>query len=136
KKEEFITTGGWVALVQHYFVSAWVPNSESDNQYSFRKLGSKDLYLFGFSTPATVVNAGEQGTLSADFYVGPKDVYRLESISPYLDLTIDFGWLWWIAKPLFQFLLFIHGFIGNWGWSIIALTFVIKAVFFYPSAVS
>ena len=61
---------------------------------------------------------------------------RLEGISEYLDLTIDFGWLWWIAKPIFKLLLMIHDVIGNWGWSIIALTCIIKAVFFYPSAVS
>lgn len=136
KKEEFTITGGWVAMVQHYFVSAWIPSSETDNKYTLRKLSGKDLYLLGFSTPAVSIAAGDQGTLSADFYVGPKDVDRLEGISPYLDLTIDFGWLWWIAKPLFHLLLFIHNILGNWGWSIIALTFMIKAAFFYPSAVS
>ena len=136
QKEEFVVNGGWVAMVQHYFVSAWIPNSKSDNQYSLRKLKGKDLYLLGFSTPPVTVGAGQQGTLSADFYVGPKDVDRLEGISEYLDLTIDFGWLWWIAKPIFKLLLMIHDVIGNWGWSIIALTCIIKAVFFYPSAVS
>jgi YidC/Oxa1 family membrane protein insertase len=136
KKEEFTVTGGWVAMIQHYFVSAWIPNKDSDNKYSLRKLNSKDLYLFDFLAPAVVVSAGQQGELAADFYVGPKNIDRLESISPYLDLTIDFGWLWWIAKPIFHLLLIIQGYIGNWGWSIIALTFIIKAAFFYPSAVS
>jgi YidC/Oxa1 family membrane protein insertase len=136
KKEEFNITGGWIAMVQHYFISAWIPNSDSNNQYSLRKLGSKDLYILGFSTPAVSIAAGEKGHLSADFYAGPKNISRLESISEYLDLTIDFGWLWWIAKPIFHFLLIIHAFLGNWGWSIIALTFCIKALFFYPSAVS
>ncbi|MGS2718356.1 membrane protein insertase YidC [Eionea flava] len=136
RKESFRTQGGWVAMIQHYFVSAWVPNSESNNSYSLRKLGSKDIYLLGFSTPTTTVEAGQTGTLSAGFYVGPKDIDRLEAIAPYLDLTIDFGFLWWIAKPIFHVLIMIHDVVGNWGWSIIVLTLFIKIIFFYPSAVS
>jgi YidC/Oxa1 family membrane protein insertase len=135
-KETFVTTGGWVAMIQHYFVSAWIPSSDTNNSYSLRKLGDKDIYLLGFSTPALVVAAGQQGTVSADFYVGPKDIDRLEEIAPYLDLTIDFGFLWWIAKPIFHLLIMIHDVIGNWGWSIIVLTLFIKIAFFYPSAVS
>jgi len=135
-KESFTTTGGWVAMIQHYFVSAWVPNSETNNSYSLRKLSGKDIYLLGFSTPAVTVAAGQQGSVSAGFYVGPKDIDRLEAIAPYLDLTIDFGFLWWIAKPIFHLLIMIHDVVGNWGWSIIVLTLFIKIVFFYPSAVS
>ncbi|MFT7387817.1 MAG: YidC/Oxa1 family membrane protein insertase [Candidatus Endobugula sp.] len=135
-KESFTTTGGWVAMIQHYFVSAWIPNSGTSNSYSLRKLNGKDIYLLGFSSPATMVGAGQRGTLSADFYVGPKDIDRLEAISPYLDLTIDFGFLWWIAKPIFHLLIMIHDVVGNWGWSIIVLTLFIKIIFFYPSAVS
>ncbi len=135
-KEAFSMTGGWVAMVQHYFLSAWIPNAEMKNQFSLRKLSNKDMYLLGFSTPAVNIAAGTQGTLAADFYVGPKDIDRLEQISEHLDLTIDFGWLWWIAKPLFHLLDMLHTFLGNWGWSIIALTIIIKAIFFYPSAVS
>lgn len=136
KKESFSIQGGWIAMVQHYFLSAWIPNSETTNQYQLRQLGNQDIYLMSFTTPAVTVNAGERGELAADFYVGPKDVKRLESIAEYLDLTIDFGWLWWIAKPLFLLLLMIDTFIGNWGWSIIILTLIIKLAFFYPSAVS
>ncbi|BFM13815.1 membrane protein insertase YidC [Simiduia litorea] len=128
--------GGWVAMVQHYFISAWIPNAESQNTFTLRKSKNSDMYFMGFTTPALKVAAGSEGQTSASFYVGPKDVYALEEISPYLDLTVDYGWLWWIAKPLFQFLTFIYGFIGNWGWSIIALTIVIKAIFFPLSAAS
>lgn len=136
KTEKFTMSGGWVAMVQHYFVSAWIPNKDTDNQFLLRRLGNKDLYLMSFSTPQVTIPAGEQGELSASFYVGPKDVNRLEGIAEYLDLTIDFGWLWWIAKPLFQLLLNIDQFVGNWGWSIIILTLIIKTIFFYPSAIS
>lgn len=128
--------GGWVAMVQHYFISAWIANPEHQNSYSLRRSKNADLYFMGFTAPAVEVAQNSQGTLGASFYVGPKDVYTLEEISPYLDLTVDYGWLWWIAKPLFQFLTFIYGFIGNWGWSIIVLTIVIKAIFFPLSAAS
>ncbi|WP_371922671.1 membrane protein insertase YidC [Simiduia sp. 21SJ11W-1] len=128
--------GGWVALVQHYFISAWIANPAHQNTYTLRRSKTSDLYFMGYTAPAVEVAPGSQGSLGASFYVGPKDVYTLEEISPYLDLTVDYGWLWWIAKPLFQFLTFIYGFIGNWGWSIIALTIVIKAIFFPLSAAS
>lgn len=128
--------GGWVAMVQHYFVSAWVPDQSANNSYQLRKLGSKDLYTMGFTSAAVDVAAGDSGELRAAFYVGPKDQYRMEEISPYLDLTIDYGWLWWVAKPLFYGLTMFHGLVGNWGWSIIFLTFVVKLLFFPLSAAS
>ncbi|MBR9909953.1 MAG: membrane protein insertase YidC [Gammaproteobacteria bacterium] len=127
--------GGWVAMVQHYFLSAWIPDSEQTNNYSLRK-GRGDIYLLGFTSPQTAVPAGGQGVIKASFYAGPKDIDLLESISPYLDLTVDYGWLWWIAKPLFHVLDFIHGILGSWGWSIIALTVLIKLAFFHLSATS
>jgi len=130
------TTGGWVAMVQHYFVSAWVPDQSTMNSFNLRKLGNQDLYTLGFTSPQVPVAAGEKGELKAAFYVGPKDQYRLEKISPYLDLTLDYGWLWWIAKPLFWVLYQLHEFLGNWGWSIILLTVMIKAAFFKLSATS
>ena len=128
--------GGWVAMVQHYFVSAWVPDQNVNNSYQLRKLGSKDLYTMGFTSAAVDVAAGDSGELRAAFYVGPKDQYRMEEISPYLDLTIDYGWLWWVAKPLFYGLTMFHSLLGNWGWSIIFLTFVVKLLFFPLSAAS
>ncbi len=128
--------GGWIAMVQHYFISAWVPDQHANNSYQLRKLGSKDLYTMGFTSAAVDVAPGASGELRAAFYVGPKDQYRMEEISPYLDLTIDYGWLWWVAKPLFYGLTMFHGLVGNWGWSIIFLTFVVKLLFFPLSAAS
>lgn len=128
--------GGWVALVQHYFVSAWVPSAEQTHNYHLRKLGGRDMYLLGFTSPATQVAPGQQAQISAQFYTGPKYTDRLEALAPYLDLTVDYGWLWWIAKPLFSVLDWFHTFLGNWGLAIIALTIVIKAAFFKLSATS
>ncbi len=136
KNEEFSIKGGWVAMVQHYFTSAWVPEKEDTNKFFLKKLRNQDMYLLGFIGPQTVVSPGSQSEISTRFYVGPKDIDQLEIIAENFDLTIDFGWLWWIAKPLFHLLDFLHSYLGNWGWSIIALTIIIKAIFFYPSAMS
>ena len=135
-REEFSIQGGWVAMVQHYFISAWVADKETTNNFFLRKQGQQNLYLFGFVSPQTSVAAGSTGSVGAQFYVGPKDIDKLEAIAEYLDLTIDFSFLWWIAKPLFHILDFLHTYLGNWGWSIIALTIFIKAIFFWPSAIS
>lgn len=131
-----VKEGGWVAMVQHYFISAWIPEAQNQNSYHLRQLGSQDMYLLGFTGPRTEVAPGAQGSLKARFYAGPKDTERLEEISPYLDLTVDYGWLWWIAKPLFWLLKTIHSFLGNWGLAIIGLTILVKAAFFKLSATS
>src|SRR5690554_4992995 len=128
--------GGWVAMVQHYFISAWIPPADHQNAYHLRQIPGQDAYLLGFTSQRVEVAPGSQGNLQAQFYAGPKDTERLEEISPYLDLTVDYGWLWWIAKPLFWLLKFIHGFVGNWGLAIIGLTFLVKAAFFQLSAAS
>ena len=113
-----------------------MPDQGQLNSYSLRKLGAKDLYTFGFTSPVVAIAPGDRGEIGAGFYVGPKDQHRLEKISPYLDLTVDYGWLWWIAKPIFALMTLIHDLVGNWGWTIILLTVVIKALFFKLSATS
>lgn len=137
-KNEFQTSkqGGWVAMVQHYFISAWIPDEKSLNQYHLRKLGDKDLYLLGFTSQPLTIAPASQGSIKASFYAGPKDTEKLEKISPHLDLTVDYGWLWWVAKPLFALMKLIHGWVGNWGLAIIGLTLSVKLLFFYLSATS
>ncbi len=127
--------GGWIAMIQHYFLSAWVPNPDQSHNYSTRVTPS-GFNIAGFTSPALVLDPGQQGSVGAQFYAGPKDQYRLQEISPYLELSVDYGWLWWIAQPLFWLLTKIHGLLGNWGLSIIALTVLIKAAFFKLSATS
>jgi YidC/Oxa1 family membrane protein insertase len=130
----FSQPNGWVAMVQHYFISAWVPDPDETHRYSFRKLPNRDVYLFGFTGPANQVQPGEEKVIQAEFYAGPKDIYRLDEIAPYLELTIDYGPLWFICLPLFYFLSWIHGFVGNWGVAIILLVVCVKAAFFHLSA--
>ena len=128
--------GGYMAMVQHYFVSAWVPDGQASNSYYARKLGSNDAYLFGFKSQAISVPSGSNGELSAQFYVGPKDQYRLKEIAEGLDLTVDYGFLWWLAQPLFYLLTLIHTYLPNWGVAIICLTIIVKSLLFPLSASS
>ena len=126
--------GSWIAMIQHYFLSAWVPNPDQMHTYSTR---AKDgFYIAGFVSPATSIAPGATSTTSAKLYAGPKDQYALEKISPYLDLSVDYGWLWWVAQPLFWLLTKIHTLVSNWGFAIILLTVTIKALFFKLSATS
>ena len=126
--------GGWVGMLQHYFVSAWVPNPEQQHNYSTRV--SKGNYIAGFVSPALELQAGQSGATSAEFYAGPKIQADLEAISKNLDLVVDYGWLWWISQPLFWLLNTMFGFVGNWGVAILLVTLCVKAFFFYPSAIS
>ncbi len=128
--------GGWVAMVQHYFISAWVPDQTQQNNFEVFKQTGQETYLLRFSGPTQEIAPGAKGEFRTAFYVGPKDQYRLEKISPYIDLTVDYGWLWWMAKPLFFGLYFLHQVFGNWGWSIILLTVAVKLLLFPLSAAS
>jgi YidC/Oxa1 family membrane protein insertase len=128
--------GGWLAFVQHYFVSAWVPPQESKNRYSLRKLQGNDVYLMAVTGEKINIAAGASGEYKVDLYVGPKNQDVLKELSEYLDLTIDYGFLWMLAKPIFSALQMIHGLLGNWGWSIILLTLFIKILLYPLSAAS
>ena len=128
--------GGWVAMVQHYFVSAWIPPGDQKNNFSLRKLSGQDVYLMGFTGEKINVASGSYGEYMAQFYVGPKDQAKLEELAEYLDLTVDYGFLWMLAKPIFAAMKFIHEVVGNWGWSIILLTIGIKILLYPLSAAS
>lgn len=121
------TVGGWVAFLQHYFLTAWVAPKDQATSYFTRKT-SDGFYLFGFTGENKTINSGETGKWGAHFYAGPKDQVTLEKISPYLNLTVDYGFLWWIAIPLFKALTFFHDIVGNWGLAIILLTVLVKAL--------
>ncbi|MGP0170368.1 membrane protein insertase YidC [Pseudomonas sp. NCHU5208] len=127
--------GGWVAWLQHYFVTAWVPSKDSTNLIQTRK-DSQGNYIVGFTGPTVQVAPGSKGEVGAVLYAGPKLQEYLGSLSPGLELTVDYGVLWFLAQPIFWLLEVIHGLVGNWGWSIIFLTIIIKAIFFPLSAAS
>ena len=126
---------GWLAMIQHYFLSAWVPPKDQvDHYYTNALPGGK--YLLGSYSPAFSVAPGEQLSIGRQLYIGPKIQERLEAVAEGLELTVDYGWLTVIAKPIFWLLDTIHNFVGNWGWSIILLTLLIKAAFYKLSETS
>ncbi|NQZ88621.1 MAG: membrane protein insertase YidC [Colwellia sp.] len=124
------TAGGWVAMLEHYFVSAWVPSQTADNQI-YSSYSTNNEAIIGYKSPALTIQPNSQATTSAIFYVGPKDQYVLDEIAPYLGLTIDYGFLSMISKPLFWLLLQIQSLVTNWGFAIIVITLVVKGAM-YP----
>ena len=127
-------TNGWLAFLQHYFLTAWVPEPDQPAQFQTTRRGP--LYVMGFVYPATTVAAGDTVEVGARAYIGPKIIDRLENVAPNLDRTVDFGFLFFISLPLFIILEWFYGLVGNWGVAIILLTVLVKAVFFHLSATS
>lgn len=126
--------GGWAAMVEHYFVSAWIPDAEVQNDY-FTSVSGKDRYNVGALTTVRVP-ANTTQSVKGQLYMGPEIQEVLENISPGLELTVDYGVLWPISSLIFWVMKHIYDFIGNWGWSIILVTVLIKALFFKLSAAS
>ena len=126
----------WVAMVQHYFVSAWIPGklklTQADGQPYTAKLESRQsadsMNIIGFTSPVINVPAGTSMEVDAQFYAGPKIQSELKDLAVGLNQTVDYGWLWPIAKLLFIGLQFFHNIVGNWGWSIILLTILVKLI--------
>lgn len=128
--------GGWIAMLEHYFISAWIPLGDLENTYFSYFDKTKNLYYIGTKTPNKTIDSGSTGIFYSQFYVGPTNQEELAAISKGLDLTVDYGIFAFVSKPIFAVMNFIHSYVGNWGWTIIFLTLFIKLIFFYPSAIS
>ena len=128
-------SNGWAAMIQHYFLTAWIPEPAVTASYYTRAL--KDgRYVLGFVDGSTRVEAGAQASLPARLYAGPKLQNQLEAVAPGLELTVDYGMLTFLSQPLFWLLDKIHALVNNWGWAIIILTILIKLAFFKLSETS
>lgn len=127
-------TGGWIAMQQHYFLSAWVPPVSSENKLYTRAVGG-DYTIGAVSQPITV-KPDEQKEVGSQLYIGPEDTGVLKSISPSLDLTVDYGILWFVSSLLFSLMKMINNVVGNWGLSIVLVTVLIKLAFYRLSAKS
>jgi len=123
-------TNGWLATIEHHFLSAIVPNADEANAFQVTAKGAND-YSLTAAAPSVSVAAGTTASFTQNFFAGPKNQKELAALSPKLDLTTDYGIFSIISKPLFALLSFMHGIIGNWGWAIIVVTLIIKAIF-YP----
>ncbi len=130
--------GGWIAMIQHYFLSAWVPVQDEKNRvYTIANIRrNPSTYTIGLLSQNLLVPAGGSGDFDSQLFVGPKVVNRLEEISPGLELTVDYGVLTFLSKPLYWLLSWYHGFVGNWGLAIILLVLTVKAVFYKLSETS
>jgi YidC/Oxa1 family membrane protein insertase len=126
---------GWIGMIQHYFVSAWVPPAGATREYQTRT-GEKNLYSISSIIALPTLAPNATTTSQSTLYVGPQDQEALEKIAPGLDLVVDYGWLTVLAKPIYVLLAFLHGIVGNWGWAIVLLTVLIKGVFYPLSAAS
>jgi len=126
---------GWVGIIQHYFVSAWLPTDKSAREFFTRKIET-NLYSVGALQPLGELAPKATTSVQTRLLVAPQDQRMLETVASGLDLTVDYGWLTAIAKPIFWLLQFLHGIVGNWGWAIVLLTIVIKTIFFPLQAAS
>ena len=125
------TTGGWVSMLQHYFVSAWIAPEQEQNQLYTRSLNNQGQAIIGFKAPLVTVAPGSEQTLSANLWLGPKLQNKMAAAAENLDLTVDYGWLWFIAQPLFKLLHFLQSFVVNWGLAIVLTTFAVRGIM-YP----
>jgi YidC/Oxa1 family membrane protein insertase len=124
---------GYVAMVQHYFASAWLLGDGIKRELFMRKVDN-NLYSVGMITSLDSIAPGASKTVDAKFFAGPQEEKVLESLAPGLELVKDYGWLTILAKPLYWLLDKIHTFIGNWGWSIMALVLLLKLAFYWLNA--
>lgn len=126
---------GWVALLQHYFLSAYLPQGTGPRDFYTKKVTDK-LFAAGVIVPLGEIAPNADARLSMPLYVGPIEQETLKKLAPGLDLAIDYGWLTVLAVPIFWLLNFLHSWLGNWGWAIIVLTILIKLAFYPLSAAS
>jgi YidC/Oxa1 family membrane protein insertase len=126
--------GGWIAMQQHYFLAAWIPDNTRMYQFYTRNTG--DAYTIGAVSQPITVAPNQNKNISSQLYVGPEVTSVLKSIAPGLDLTVDYGLLWILSSLIFSLMKFIFSWVGNWGWSIILVTLLIKLVFYRLSASS
>jgi YidC/Oxa1 family membrane protein insertase len=120
---------GWLGILQHYFVAAWLPKGNGEREFYTKKIGDK-LYAAGVLIPVGTIAPSQTVTVDMPLYVGPQEVDKLAKLAPGLELVVDYGWLTIVAAPIFKVLHYIYNWVGNWGVAIILLTVLIKLIFF------
>lgn len=126
---------GWAAMIQHYFISAWIPPKTSVSNY-YSRVTPSGLYTIGMMGPTLTVAPGSTTSTEAKLYTGPAITDLMKKVAPGLNLTIDYGWFWFISGIIFWMMQKIYDVVGNWGWSIVLVTIVIKLLFYQLSAKS
>lgn len=127
--------GGWAAVIEHYFTSAWIPSQQQKNYFQSEAFVDQSFGI-GFIGKQILIKPGDKVTVSAQLYLGPRVTDTLKQLAPGLDLTVDYGVLWWLCQPLFWLLKELYALVGNWGAAIILIVCTIKLAFFRLSAAS
>jgi len=127
---------GWLAMVQHYFVAAFVPTEKTPREFYMRKVENANAYQAGVIVPVAEVAPGASVSTKVSLFAGPQEQAALKQLATGLDLVVDYGWLTLVAAPIFWALEAIYKLVGNWGWAIVVLTIIIKAIFYPLSAAS
>ena len=129
KRLDVTSQTGWVSMLEHYFVSAWIPTQQQTNRL-FSRVANGSQAIIGVVYPATQVNPNSTETIESKLYLGPKDQDSMAQLVEHLDLTVDYGFLWWLAQPIFKLLQFLQSIVINWGLAIILTTVIVKALLF------
>lgn len=125
---------GWTAMIQHYFIAALLPSSRTDSYHFYSNTLPDGNFAIGMLSPMQNIAPGENGLFEGKVYIGPKIQSVMSKIADGLDLTVDYGILWFIAKPLFRGLVMLHKLVGNWGWAIVLITVILRLIFYPLSA--
>lgn len=129
KRLDVTSQTGWVGMLEHYFVSAWIPTQQQTNRL-FSRVANGSQAIIGVIYPATQVTPNSTETIESKLYLGPKDQDSMAQLVEHLDLTVDYGFLWWLAQPIFKLLQFLQSIVINWGLAIILTTVIVKALLF------
>lgn len=128
-------TGGWSAMIQHYFLAAIIPAQDETNHF-YTKAPGDERFVLGMVSPTKSIAAAQSDAFTTRIYIGPKEQNTLETLAPSLELTVDYGMLTVIAKPLYWVMEWFHSLVNNWGWAILMVTLIIKLAFYPLSAAS
>lgn len=130
EKLNAVTVGGWAGMIEHYFVTAWVPPQEQTNTITSR-IVDNTFAIIGYTGKPITIAANSEEVIASQLYMGPKTQSVLAALAPGLDLTVDYGFLWMISQPLFSLLTWIQGIVINWGLAIICVTIVVKGAMYW-----
>ena len=131
-----LSTRGWVSMLEHYFISAIVPEEGTNFIFQARKSTKSDVFSIGVVGETSSIAPSREASFNQKIYFGPKIKKELQKAHPELDLAVDYGWLWWIGQPMYSAMSFFHNLTGNWGWSIVLVTILIKVLLWPLSMVS
>ena len=131
-----LSTKGWVSMLEHYFISAIIPEEGSNLIFQARKSSKSGIYSVGVVGETSSISPNKEASFDQKVYFGPKIKKELQKTHPELDLAVDYGWLWWIGQPMYSAMVVFFDLTGNWGWSIVLVTILIKLLLWPLSMVS